>query len=152
MEEITQSDMATILKAAVQMSNVDSSLSKQEKDFLKKLFRLSKTEPSKIRELKKASREDIDILSRQLSSQKAKKAFLLTLATMALADGDLAEDEKKMLEELTTKLEVGRVKLDGLTYENSEAMVLKLLSVVEKESAKKKAEMSSDHLSDFDML
>jgi len=154
MAEITDTDMLIILKAALKMSNIDASIAQQEKAFLKKLLKINNLGVSKLNEIRDSIHEDITELSHQLSSKKSKKAFLLTLAAMALADDELEAKEKKLLEKLTRELDVGQVKLSELSFKTCESMVLKLLSQVgeETQSSKKREKLSHTQLSDFDLI
>ena len=154
MVDITDGDMLIILKAAIKMSHIDASIAQQEKAFLKKLLKINNLGLSNLEELRDSVRENTVELSKQLSSNKAKKAFLLTLATMALADEELEEREKRMLEQLSHELDVGQVKLSDLTFKSSESMVLKLLSQVGNNeiSDKKREKLSHTQLSDFDLI
>ena len=153
MAEITDTDLLIMLKAAIQMSSVDESIAQQEKAFLKKLLKINNLGVSKLSELRSSVHEDVAKLSRKLSSPKAKKAFLLTLAAMALADEELDNKEERMLEKLTRELEVGKVKISELTFASCESMVLKLLANVEPDDAAgKKEKLSHTQLSDFDLI
>ncbi len=106
----------------------------------------------------KPHKEDIDQLSEKLSSKKAKKAFLLTLATMALADQVIDPSEKKMLDQLTKNLDVGKVKLNNLTFQECEDMVMKLISSADlprepiKKEVKEPKSTTTKQMSDIDIL
>jgi len=153
MKEVTHSDLLLIFKAAAQMAKVDSIVAEQETLFLKKLAQFSKISPEEGIQLGSTADEDVEELANQLSSQKAKKLLLLAVATMAKADQHLSDEELSMLEELTLKLKIGRVKIKEMSYEACEEMVLKLLAqaVNDSETDQKKPD-SGDNFSDLDML
>jgi hypothetical protein len=153
MNEVTHSDLLLVFKAAAQMARVDSIVVDQETLFLKKLAQFAKISPEEGIKVGSSADEDVEELAYQLSSPKAKKLFLLAVATMAKADQHLSEEELNMLEELTLKLKIGRVKIKEMSYEACEEMVLKLLaqSVDDSESGQKESG-SGDNFSDLDML
>ena len=130
------------------MSGADSKLHEKEQKLLDKMFALTDLEKTEIDEVYSGTGEDIDKLSEQLSSPKAKKAFLLTLAAMALADHKITREESELLESLTLKLNIGRVRIKELSYDVCETMVLKLLS----DASPPKKNKYAAQLSDFDML
>ena len=157
MADITDGDLLIILKAAVKMSHIDATIAQPEKEFLKKLLKINNLGTSNLMELRDSVDEDMIGLSKQLSSKKAKKAFLLTLATMALADEELEDREIQLLEKLSRQLDVGKVKLSDLSFKSSESTVLKLLSQSGDASenapkAQKKEKLSHTQLSDFDLI
>ena len=159
MSQITQADIVILLKAVIQMANIDGSFDPREKAFFEKLVYKGKINSTVVDETIIPNQDDIDALSEELSSLKAKKAFLLTLAAMALADFKIDPREKKMLTSLTKRLDVGQVKLSDLTFEECEDMVLKLISDSQKKprsKSKKKKDGSnvnfSQQLSDIDIL
>ena len=154
MAEINDSDLLIILKAATKMSHIDASIAQQEKAFLKKLLKINNLGVSNLMELRDSVDEDMVALSQRLSSKVAKKAFLLTLAAMALADEELEDSETRLLEKMSRELDVGQVKLSELSFKSCESMVLKLLRQVggEPESDKKKEKLSHTQLSDFDLI
>lgn len=148
MKNISSSDAVIIIKAAIRMSGADSKLDEKEQKLLDKMFALTNLEKSKVDEIYSEEGEDINKLSEQLSSPKAKKAFLLTLAAMALADHKITKEECNLLEELTLKLNIGRVRINELSYDDCETMILKLLS----DASPPKKSKYATQLSDFDML
>lgn len=153
MKEVTRSDLFLIFKAAAQMSSVDSDVAEQEKLFLKKLAQTAALSPAEIKKLRSSVNEDVEKLAAGLSSQKAKKVFLLAMATMAKADQHLSKEELTMLKKLTLKLKIGRVKIETMSYEACENMVLKLLTqTVTPSGQDQKEKESGDKFSDLDTL
>lgn len=110
------------------MCRIDTDVADQEKKFLKKLAHAGNLSGDEIKDLKSGKKEDPVKLADRLSSSKAKKVFLLTLATVAKADLELSREELSMLDDMTTRLKIGRVKLREMSYKACENMVLKLLS------------------------
>ena len=152
MAEITRSDLYLIFKAAAQMSSIDADVAEQEKTFLKKLAHTGNLSNDEIKKLRSSKQEDVETLSDGLSSQTAKKVFLLALATMAKADHELSKEELEMLSTMTNKLNIGRVKTREMSYELCENMVLKLLSQSVGSNADDGDTDSGEKFSDLDML
>jgi hypothetical protein len=135
MESISQTDLMIIIEGACQMAQTDSKLDKTEKKLLIKIMHAAGIEPKELKRFENSNKVDIKGLSHKLSSNKAKKLFLLTLAGTALADQTIDINEKKMVDELTVELNVGKIPLEKVTYKNCEEMILKLISeshIVEK--------------------
>ncbi len=153
MNEVTHSDLLLIFKAAAQMAKVDSIVDEQETLFLKKLAKFAKISPEEGIKLGSTADKDIEELATELSSKKAKKLLLLTAATMAKADHHLSDEELDMLEQLTLKLNIGRVKIKEMSFEVCEDTVLKLLAqaVSNSDSNQQKAD-SGSNFSDLDIL
>ncbi len=149
---MTRSDLYLIFKAAAQMSSVDLDVADQEKLFLKKLAHTGNLSSAEIKKLRSSKNVKVEKLAEELSSQTAKKVFLLALATMAKADHELSEEELKMLDTMTLKLNIGRVKTREMTYEACENMVLKLLSQAVNSSSNNDNTDSRENFSDLDML
>jgi len=131
MEKITHEELLIIYQGALEMARVDRQLTAREKEFLAELVELGRITQDEITLMEAALERDIFSLAKNLSSNLAKKTFLLTIATMAIADKKLHPKEKKLLINLTKQLNVGKVRLAGLSFQSSERMVLKLLSKVE---------------------
>ncbi|MBT3226771.1 MAG: TerB family tellurite resistance protein [Deltaproteobacteria bacterium] len=153
MKEVTRSDMFLIFKAAAQMSSIDSDVAEQETLFLNKLAQTARLSSGESKKLQSTANEDVEILADKLSSPKAKKVFLLAVATMAKADQHLSDEEINMLEKLTLRLKIGRVKIKEMSYKACEDMVLKLLAqTVGNSGPDQKKKGSGDKFSDLDML
>jgi hypothetical protein len=150
--EINRSDLFIIFKAAAQMCSVDSKVDEQEKQFLKKLAHTANLSSAEIREIRSSPKEDVDKLADKLSSQTAKKVFLLALATMAKADEELSWEEMEMLDAMTLKLNIGRVKTKKMSYKACENMVLKLLIQTNTDNSSAVESSSGEIFSDLDLL
>lgn len=133
-QEITHKDFLIIYRGSMLMAHVDNMLAPREKDFLSELADLGHINNKEIDALNAAKSDDIYRLIKYLSSKRSRKVFLLAIATMALADNVLDNEEVRFLEKLSKQLNVGSIKLKGLTYKKSERMVLKLLNSVTKNS------------------
>ncbi len=134
------------------MCSVDSNVDEQEKLFLKKLAHTANLSSEEIREIRSSPKENVDILADKLSSQTAKKVFLLTLATMAKADEELSREELEMLDAMTLKLNIGRVKTKKMSYKACENMVLKLLIQTNTDNSSAVENSSGEIFSDLDLL
>ncbi|NQU62659.1 MAG: TerB family tellurite resistance protein [SAR324 cluster bacterium] len=153
MQEVTRSDLFIIYKAAAQMSAIDSNVADQERLFLEKLAHAAGLSSSEIKKLQSAVNEDVGKLAAELSSIKAKKTFLLAVATMAKADQRLGREELELLKRLTLKLEIGRVKIDEMSYEACENMVFKLLNQTNTQSRPDPKDIKrGENFSDLDTL
>ncbi|MDH5560351.1 MAG: TerB family tellurite resistance protein [Deltaproteobacteria bacterium] len=129
---MNKQDILIILKASVKMAQQDAKLVESEKNLLHKIMELGKIDPMDISDFNEPIKEDIAELSKHLSSDKAKKLFLLTVATVALADETIEKQEMDFLTRLTKSLGVGRVKIEALTYDQCKSMVFKMISDIEK--------------------
>jgi len=128
MKSITHKDILIILSGAIQMSEKDLKVVEEEKGLLKKMMEASGIDSKGLKEFKDAANTNIKELSNQLSSDTAKKLFLLTLAAVAQADQVIDKNEKEMLDDLTKELKVGQINIGKIACEDCEEMVLKMLS------------------------
>jgi hypothetical protein len=128
MESISQTDLMIIIEGACQMAQTDSKLDEREKKLLKKIMHAAGIEPKKLKQFENSNKVSIKELSQKLSSDKAKKLFLLTLAGTALADQSVDINERKMVDDLAKDLNVGKIAIEKITYKNCEEMILKLIS------------------------
>ncbi len=112
------------------MAHIDNVLAPREKDFLLELADLGHINNKEIDELNKAKKDDIFKMVDSLSSKRARKIFILAIATMALADNVLAKEEIHFLDNISKQLNVGTIRIDNLTYDKSQQMVLKMLNSV----------------------
>jgi len=149
---IKRSDLYIIFKAAAQMCSADADIAAQEKQFLRKLAHAGNLSGEEIKKLKAEQKESTAELADQLSSATAKKTFLLTLATVAKADLELSKEELQMLESMTARLNIGRVKIREMSYEACENMVLKLLSDAFSASTGSAGLNTREKFSDLDTL
>lgn len=117
-----------ILKAVYQMANIDSTFDEEEKVFFRKIMKKMDVQKAELKEFMDQRKENILTLGEQLSSLKAKKTFLLTLASMALVDNYLEEKESNLLKQLTDKLGVGKVNIEKIDLQEAEKFVLKIFS------------------------
>ncbi|MDH5560199.1 MAG: TerB family tellurite resistance protein [Deltaproteobacteria bacterium] len=134
MTEINQNDIMIIVKGATQMAQEDTTLHPKEEALLRKIIEVGGLKPEVFNDFSTSVKKEIDIfaLVEMLSGEKAKKAFLLGMATMALADGTVDDHEKEFLDELGKELHVGGFKISALTYEKGESMLMHLIEVAEK--------------------
>ena len=133
MSSITQNDLLIILKAGIKMAQQDSKIDGSEKELLSKIMELGQIDHTSFSDFDTPVVEDIESLSESLSSKKAKKLFLLTLATVALADDNLSGSELDYLKQLTEKLKIGRVKIDSISKDKCKEMVYKLIQEIQEE-------------------
>jgi len=110
------------------MARKDLKIVEAEKNLLDKMLEAAGIEAEELTDFQNLSSLDIKELSRQLSSEKAKKLLLLTLVAVALADQTVDKSEKEMVDSLTKELNVGQIDIGKISYENCEKMILKLLS------------------------
>ncbi len=130
MNKITRLDLLIILKAAFQMAQQDSKIVTQEKEFLEEMMSIGNIEIEEIRQFRNFGINDISILANHLSSDRAKKVFLLTLASIAMIDELMDISEAEMLNNLTEKLNVGRVKLNKVSSKYCKEMIFQILADV----------------------
>ncbi|MBT3747549.1 MAG: hypothetical protein HOG34_01095 [Bacteroidetes bacterium] len=128
MKDITYKDILIIIEGAFQMARKDLKIVEAEKNLLDKMLEAAGIEAEELTDFQNLSSLDIKELSRQLSSEKAKKLLLLTLVAVALADQTVDKSEKEMVDSLTKELNVGQIDIGKISYENCEKMILKLLS------------------------
>ena len=128
MKDITHKDLLIIIEGAFQMAKQDLKIVEAEKNLLDKMLEAAGIEAEELTDFQNLSSLDIKELSRQLSSEKAKKLLLLTLVAVALADQTVDKSEKEMVDSLTKELNVGQIDIGKISYENCEKMILKLLS------------------------
>ena len=128
MQSINQTDMMIIIEGACQMSQQDRKIDEAEKRLLTKVIHATGIDTEKLKQFKNSNKVNIKDLCHRLSSEKAKKLFLLTLTGTALADQAIDINEKKMVDDLTAELNVGKIDTEKVTYEICEQMILKTIS------------------------
>ena len=128
MKGISQTDLMIILEGACRMAQTDSKLDEAEIDLINKMMLAAGIELRELERFGNSNKVNIKLLSHKLSSDKAKKLFLLALAGIALADQKIDFHEKEMVDELTAELDVGVIPLEKITYKNCEKTILKLIS------------------------
>lgn len=154
MEHLTKHDCMIILKAIYQMANVDSTFDKKEKSFFKKIMEKMDVQQDELKQFMNQKKESILILGEQLSSKKAKRTFLLTLASMALVDDHFEEKEEELLKSLSDKLDVGNVKIDNMDFKEAESFVLNMFSKHKETNvpASPKKEFQVEQYNDLDIM
>ena len=110
------------------MAQQDSQVVVQEEGLIKKLIDIADLDLEEFQDLQAPLEEDIEALCDQLSDDRAKKIFLLTMVAVANVDEDFDASEKDFLDALSEKLQVGRVKLDEQTIQACEKEVLKIMA------------------------
>lgn len=128
MNNITKADLKIIVGSAFQMAQKDAKIDAKEMLLLKKIIQAGKFSPQELEEIKNNSQLDNHYITENLSSAKAKKVLLLTLATVALSNGVMDAAEKEFLEDMSGKMAVGNLNFNAHTAEECETMVLQLIS------------------------
>lgn len=127
---ISTSDVRIIVKGAIQMAQQDKKVVSAEKGLIQKIMEAGKINPEEFSDMDAPLEEDISKLSQQLSNDKAKKVFLLTMFAIAYADKDFDKSEQELLDDLSQQLGVGKVKMNEHTMTACENEVMKLLATV----------------------
>jgi uncharacterized tellurite resistance protein B-like protein len=127
---ISTADVRIIVKGAIHMAQQDKKVVSAEKGLIQKIIEAGKIDPEEFSDMDAPLGEDISDLSKQLSNDQAKKVFLLTLFAIAYADKDLDKSEQELLDNLSLKLGVGKIKMDEHTMTACENEVMKLLAAV----------------------
>lgn len=130
MGSISAPDLHIIVKGAIHMAQQDKKIVSAEEGLIQKIIEAGKLDPQVYSDVNAPLNEDIADLSRQLSSDRAKKVFLLTLFAVAYADKEFDKSEQELLDNLSQKLGVGQIKMNEHTMEACEDEVMKLLSAV----------------------
>lgn len=128
MEKISKPDLKIIIKGAIKMAQQDSQVVDKEEGLIKKLIDIADLDPEEFQDLQVPLKEDIEALCNQLTNDRAKKIFLLTMVAVANVDEDFDASEKEFLDALSEKLQVGKVKLDEQTMKACEQEVLKIMA------------------------
>lgn len=148
MSDITSSDLKIILRAAVQMAQQDSALKPMEIDLLREIIAKAGLEPDAAGSFEAPLKEDILVLAEGLTTDRAKKVFLLGMAVTAISDGALHPKEKELFDKLVRLLGVGTINLDRLTFEEGKKTLLEQLA----EAGAEVQEQEGGRYSDLDML
>ncbi|MFH2132274.1 MAG: TerB family tellurite resistance protein [bacterium] len=125
---ISASDLRIIVKGAIQMAQQDHKIVSAEEGLIRKIIKAGKIDPKEFSDINSPLKEDIADLCQQLSDKRAKKVFLLTLFAVAYADKEFNESEQELLDKLSKKLGVGKVRMDEHTMEACEKEVMKLIA------------------------
>lgn len=128
MGTISEPDLHIIIKGAIQMAQQDNKLVSAEEGLIRKLIKAGNIDADEFGDLNAPLDEDIKSLCGQLSDDRAKKVFLLTLFTVAYADKEFDESEQELMDDLSKKLGVGKVKMDEHTMDACEKEVMKLIA------------------------
>jgi len=110
------------------MAQQDSKVVDQERGFIKKLIEVGEIDDSGVEDFTAPIEDSITELSEMLSSNKAKKVFLLTLFAVANSDGEYCNSEQGFLHDLSKKLGVGQIKVNKDTVKSCEKEVFRLIS------------------------
>lgn len=127
--KISREEALIIVKGSIKMAQQDHKVVEQEVRLLQQIIQAAGIYPQEVGDFNAPVDEDISSLAAQLKSKLSKQAFLLCLATMALADGHIDDEEKKYFKELAKSLQVGTINLEGMSYETAEAKVLKIMKL-----------------------
>jgi uncharacterized tellurite resistance protein B-like protein len=128
MSSISASDLRIIVKGAIHMAQQDNKVVSAEEGLIRNIIKAGNIEADEFSDLNAPLEDDISELSQQLSDDRAKKVFLLTLFSVAYSDKDFDESEQELLDALSQKLGVGKIKMDGHTMEACEKEVIKLIT------------------------
>jgi hypothetical protein len=128
MARISPEDLKIIVKGAIQMAQQDEAVVAAEEGLIRKLIEASRLDPAEFADLKSPIKEDITGLCQQLSGERAKKIFLLTLFAVANVDEDFDAAEKQLMDDLSQQLGVGKIKQDPHTIEACTQEVIRLLA------------------------
>ncbi len=128
MSSISASDLRIIIKGAIHMAQQDNKVVSAEEGLIRNIIKAGNIDSDEFSDLNAPLEDDISELSQQLSDDRAKKVFLLTLFSVAYSDKDFDESEQELLDALSLKLGVGKIKMDGHTMEACEKEVIKLIA------------------------
>ena len=110
------------------MAQQDSQVVDAEAGLIQKLIGIAEIAPEEFQDLNIPLEDDIESLCNQLSSDRAKKIFLLTMVAIANVDHNFDPAEQAFLDSLSQHLQVGKVKTDEDTIKACEKEVLSLLA------------------------
>ncbi len=127
---ITKEDLTIIVKGAIIMSQQDDKIDPQEKSLINRLITEGRLNHAEFKNFEAPLNEDITDLISRLSNELAKKIFILALYAVALADENFDESEKKLIDDLSDKLHIDKLKPDEYTSEFCEKKVLELLRLI----------------------
>jgi len=127
-DRVTHQDVLLIVQAAIQMAQRDSKLDITEKRLISKMVKVGRINSQEMKEIQELASEDISLMIDRLSGRKSKKAFLLAIVAVAMADEDVDPEELRMITDLTGVLGVGQIDLSQHKYEEVEDLVLKFIA------------------------
>ena len=127
-DRVTHQDVLLIVQAAVQMAQRDSKLDITEKRLISRMVKVGHVSSQELKEVHELAKEDIGLMIDRLSGRKSRKAFLLAIVAVAMADEDIDPEEVKMIAGLTEKLGVGNIDIEKHKYEEIEDLVLKFVA------------------------
>lgn len=128
MSIISAADLRIIIKGAIQMAQQDNQVVSAEEGLIRNIIKAGNISEDEFTDFNTPLEEDISSLCEQLSDDRAKKIFLLTLFSVAYADREFDKSEQELLDDLSRKLGVGKVRMDDHTMEACEAEVMKLIA------------------------
>lgn len=128
MSKISVEDLRIIIKGAIHMAQQDNQVLSSEEGLIRDIIKAGNINEDEFSDLNAPLEEDISTLCNQLSNDRAKKVFLLTLFSVAYADKDFDKSEKELLDDLSGKLGVGKIKMDEHTIEACSAEVMKMIA------------------------
>jgi len=113
--KIPSQEMLVIMEAAWAMAHSDGTIQSAEQQFLEMLARLAGIDLSLVED--NANERDmlrnVEQICDEISGDEAKKLLILTLASVAMIDNHVDEEEKALLERYCKQLKVGRLNLKG---------------------------------------
>jgi len=128
MSIISAADLRIIVKGAIQMAQQDNQVVSAEEGLIRRIIKAGNISDKEFDDLSAPLKVEISSLCEQLSSDRAKKVFLLTLFAVAYADREFDKSEQELLDDLSKRLGVGRIKMNAHTLEACEAEVMKLIA------------------------
>lgn len=127
MSTISRKDFILILVAAFQMASKDSNLDPHEKEVITNMVKVGHVTREELQYIRQHAKKDVKLYLNELSNELAEKTFLLTIATIAMADSEIDREEQIMVDELSDRLDLKRIELNTDYYQKYEMKVLQIL-------------------------
>lgn len=131
--------------------NETERFAKQESDLIERLLEMADLTLVDIGGFDSEEGADPDAAVRSLKSPKAKRAYLLMLACVAMSDNSLAPSEKKYFREKAESMGVGTIELEQLTYDKAVLTLERVIGEVDAEEPKQPRQTGAQP-SDIDLM
>lgn len=141
-------ELTVVFRSAIAMAQRDGKLDKNEAQLIQELLDLAGISLVDVGGMDSGA-SDPEAAVVNLSSVKAKRTYLLTLACVALVDGELADEELKYFADKAKKLGVGTIDLSQMTLEKGVATIKRIVGELAESDD---PEFSGGQMSDIDLL
>ena len=141
---MNQEELVVVFQAAIAMARQDGDLKDNETKLIKELLKAGGLSPEQVGGFEGKIDPHPEKKVGALASVKAKRTYLLVLATVAMADGSLDDVEVEYFNQMAQRLGVGTINLKALTLDKAVATAKRIVGEAVNADASKGGPQPSD--------